>query len=543
MGAFAAALAARLRDDAAASGTRPAGEWVWPSAEYRSDIVRFARIEMGVEFTEQELELVEAVQNHPRVAASGGRKVGKDFAIAIVAIWFYCSFPRARVRFTAVNGEQVRDVFWREVKMRLAESGRCLDCKRLDPGGPRPCPHAHPILEEPATLPKTGLRSEDFREIVGLTASSEEAAAGVSGAYQLNIIDEASDVEEFVFEAVDGNLGGCALGKVIMLSNPTRNVGRFFDAFHEKSSAYKTLYLSSRETPNARAGKLLIPGLATADWIREMVEIYGEESQWVTIHIDGRFVRNPEGTVFSLEAIDASFMRWREAKAESDVLQVGADIAGAGDRADESGFAARRGDKILECYGRTGLDPDSGAHLIEVLGLIAKHRMPGDTIRVAIDREGEQGAKAWHHFEEYLAAKEHEAAFALIGVRASERAQREPHIYERVRDELVASLARWLREGGSMPEDKKIRAQLNAHRWIPQTTGRSRLMSKDDMRKILGRSPDLADALALSVWSPYFLPSTAGGAQDGGSPPAAGGTWAAGEAMDVHHSNEWWRSR
>lgn len=493
------------------------GHWTWPNDEYRDDPVRFCRIEMGVELVDYTIEGAEAIRDHPFVAISGGRKVSKDFLIACLAWWFYCTFPKARVRFTAVTGEQTRDVFWREVRMRWAESGRCVDCKRDDPQGPKPCPHAHPIPEVPADLPATGVRSNDFREMVGLTASSEEAAAGVSGPNQFYIVDEATDVPEFVFEAIDGNIGGCEVARVVYLSNPTRNQGRFFEAFHEKADSYRTLQWSSRNSPNVRAGKVVVPGLATQEWIDKMVEIYGEGSQWVTIHIDGKFVKNLVGTVFSLDAIKASNLRWPHASMASSILEIGIDVAGASDRADESGFAIRRGEKILEVYARHGLDPDSGAHLVEALGLMAKHRQTNDEIVVCIDREGEQGAKVWKTFREYLVA--HDDAFRLIGVRASERAHRDPRSYERVRDELVANLADWMRNGGAIPTDAKVQAELNAFRWRPQPPGRlggrSQLESKDDMRKALGRSPDRADAISLACWSHVRDPSTA---DEGGAP-------------------------
>jgi len=548
MAAVANALAERLRGRAAKLGVRPVGEWVWPSAEYQTDPVRFGRVELGIDVAQVdgELAIVESVRDNRRTAVSGGRKVGKDFALGLLAIWFYCSFPGARVRFTAVTGQQLRDIFWREIRMLLAHAGRCVDCKRKDPNGPKPCPHAHPIPEEPATLPETGLRSPDFREIIGVQASSEEAAAGISGAYQLNIVDEASDVDEFVFEAIDGNLGGCIVGRVVYISNPTRNVGRFYDAFHERSKAFNTIYLSSRETLNVRAGKLVIPGLATREWVQEMEEIYGKDSQWVTIHVDGQFVTNPEGTVFTLEAIDKSFAACdKAADDDGDELQIGLDIAGAGDGSDESGFAARRGRKMLECYALRGLDPDSGAHVVHALGLIAKHRRRNDKIRVVVDREGEQGAKAWRKFGEYLAQKDHEDEFHLIGVRASERAQRQQQVYERTRDELIASLASWMRDGGALPADARLRGELNAFRWVPQVSGRSRLMSKDDMRKILGRSPDRADACSLACWGPMFIAATTetqeGNAADDAWEKAYGGTFREGGSMDVYGSTDWAR--
>jgi phage terminase large subunit len=505
---LAADLAARLREVATAAGAH-GPEWRWPSATYQQDPLGFFEREMGCELWGEQATLVQAVQESPRVAVRGGRKVGKDFVLALLAWWFFESYPGARVRFISVTDEQSRDVFWREVKARWRESGRCLACRKRDPNGPKPCPHAHPIVEQPAELPATGVRAPDGREIVGFTANSAEAAAGVSGPYQLYIVDEASDVPDFIFDAILGNLGGCVVGLLVCLSNPTRNAGAFYKMFHEWSRGYRGVHMSSRRSPNVLAGRIVVPGLATAQWIAEMQDIYGLPSEWITIHVDGDFVRNPEGTVFSIEMIDAAVKRWATTTSAEPVLTIGADIAGASDRSDDSAFAARRGLVVLEVVARRGLDPDTGAHVVEILALLAKHRQKGDRVRVVIDREGEQGIKVWRRLQEFLALPENGEAFELVGVRASARAMRDPKTYQSVRDELAASLKAWLRDGGALPDVRELREDLKAYKWIPQVTGRSKLMPKPDMRLLLGRSPDRGDAVQLCTWEAPPVPPDA----------------------------------
>jgi phage terminase large subunit len=70
-----------------------------------------------------------------------------------------------------------------------------------------------------------------------------------------------------------------------------------------------------------------------------------------------------------------------------------------------------------------------------------------------------------------------------------------------VRHELGVNLAKWLRDGGALPPDAKLTKELNAPKFYQsKQTGRMKVTSKDDLKKLLGRSPDSADAVTLCTW-------------------------------------------
>lgn len=478
----------------------------WPSARYRRDPVGFMRDVLGFDPWEAQRAIadlvLEAIDTHKRVAVSSGHKIGKSTLCAALALWAYCSFPGVRVVLTAKTGRQVDGIIWREIRMLLAQHGRCVECRRANPEGPRPCPHSALIEEEPGTLARTGLVADDFREIKGFTAREAEGVAGVSGPFLVYIVDEASGVPQVIFEAIEGNRAGGAL--VILISNPTRVVGEFFDAHHKKKDRYYlTKTVSSEDTPNARAGRTVIPGLATREWIEEKREEYGERSPFFLVRVKGQFPTAAKGQLFPFEAITTAQERWEEADdlELGGPLYVSADVAGDSGEGDESAFAVRRGQRIIDLIARSGVTVDG--HVVEVLGLIGKHRERNDQIVVVIDREGEAGTKVWKAFRVYL--DEHPGAFVLVGVRASERAQRQPQTYDRVRDELAGNLADWLREGGAIPQDEKLAGELACFRWVDSLNGRAKLLPKREMRVELGRSPDRADAVQLVCWEPRYV--------------------------------------
>ncbi len=486
----------------------------FPCTQYQGDIIGFARDVLGFHpcFTLDELvrirddedargvdehertpclwprqiEILLAAQTARRVAVSSGHKISKSHTAAIVGLWFYACFPDAKVVFSSTTYHQVESILWDEFRRMRYRA------KVTIPGD----------MHE---LARSGLRSEDFRSVRGFTAKEPEAVAGISGKNLKFILDEASGIPDPIHEAVQGNMAGGA--SVLMFGNPTRSVGTFFDAFNAKAEFYTTLRVSSEETPNAITGRRLIPGLATREDVARMREEWGEDSAFYKIRVRGEFVIADDTKPFSLGRLQAAEEAWFDAPAEGR-LHVGVDPAGPGGSGDETGFAVRRGAKVLETYARTGLTEDG--ILTEVRGLLRKHRRDRELDDasmplVTIDREGPVGYKTWlrikTHFE--LGA---DAPVRVLGVRASDRATRRPDLYDRVRDELWGSLEQWLKSGGTIPTDAKLEKELHTIEWSQTLQGRLKATAKDDIRKLLnGRSPDRADALALAVWEPSGL--------------------------------------
>lgn len=485
----------------------------WPSPKYRYKYVEFAHDILGIELwsldpsindpeSGGQVEICQACATHERVAVASGQKIGKTTVEAVVALCDYCSFDDMRVVMTATTGHQVDEVFWRELMIRRTRAGKCVDCLKKDPFDreiPRPCPHSAFIDGDMGQKARTGLKS-GFREIYGLTANEGEALLGISGANMRFIVDEASGVRDAIMRGLDGNRAGGA--SFLMFGNPTKNEGYFFDAFHEKSKFWRTFNISSEHNPNALSGEKLIPGLATRGYIEERKEEWGENSPEYTIKIKGRFAVHEAGCIFSIHAIGEAESRWTETQALGR-LYIGVDPAGASGSGDESCFAPRRGRKLLELETARGLNAD--AHLVRILSIIGRHRIPGEQKPVVvIDREGSIGAELFGLLRDYV--ERNPEAFELVAVRASDGAVRQPQIYDRMRDELAANLEGWLRDGGAIVSDIKLEKELHALQWQQRARdGKLKVTAKDVIRKLLGRSPDRYDALALSCWEPLAL--------------------------------------
>jgi hypothetical protein len=77
--------------------------------------------------------------------------------------------------------------------------------------------------------------------------------------------------------------------------------------------------------------------------------------------------------------------------------------------------------------------------------------------------------------------------------------------YVNKRSEMWARLAQWIKEGGAIPDHLALKSELAAPTYYFDSSGRLGLESKDKIKERLGKSPDIADALALTFAS--FLPA------------------------------------
>lgn len=420
---------------------------------------------------------------------------------ACIALWYFCSFADARVIMTSTTSRQVDQILWRELRMVRARSGRCLACKARDPDGhtiPRPCEHSSLIEGDEGDLARTGLKTPDFREVVGFTAKEGEAVAGISGRHLLYIVDESSGVPDLIFEAIEGNRAGGA--RIVMFGNPTKNEGEFYEAFHSKSNLYTTLRISSEESPNVVQGRNVIPGLATRDWIEEKRVEWGEKSALYLVRVKGQHAVHEAGKLFSLHTISEAEARWPETP-DTGRLFIGLDPAGESGMGDDTCFAVRRGLKLIALRMHSGLNDDQ--HMAHLDALLATYRLARETPVVVVDRDGPIGSKLYVKLRARLDDSKPE--YELVGVKASQRATRQPQFYDRVRDELAANLHLWIRDGGAIYEDTKLEKELHILSWSQRADGRLKVTPKDVIRKALGRSPDRLDALALSVWEPLSL--------------------------------------
>lgn len=483
-----ASLARTLAGALLAEAGRAQGH-AWPSVRYRADPVAFFREVLGIEPWDRQVEIIEAVRDHDRVTVRSGHKVSKSTSAAGLALWFFCSFPDARVVMSSVTSRQVDAILWRELSMRHARA-------RVPIGG------------ELSKLARTGLRSADFREVSGFTAKEAEAVAGISGTHLLYILDEASGIPEAIFEAIEGNRAGGA--RLAMFSNPTKNSGTFYESHTSRRDFYRAIHISSEESPNVRAGREVIPGLATAAWVTEKRAEWGEDSPLYQVRVKGQFPRVEGRKVVQLHLVTEAEERWEETPGDAPAdgrLNVGVDPAALGD--DEAGVVVRRGRKVLAVRAVRLAELELADEVIQV---VRHHRVAHEgSAAVKVDVSGGTGGLG-ARFADILRARVAETAKGELEVFGVDFGPIASDTYPTRRDQLWFGIATWLREGGALPpekladgkwcaaHDKKLSAELIAPGFDLDSRNRAKVEPKEEIAKRLKRSPDRADALALAIY-------------------------------------------
>ena len=477
----------------------------WPSTRWQNDPVGFAETVLGVRIWDREAEFMEAVRDCRHVSVAAGRKVSKDHALACLSLWWWCSFPGAKVLCLAPTRQQIEDVLYLEIRKLHADSGRCIRCKEREAHGPRPCPHSVVLPGQPAVRAQTGLVSADFRSIKGNTAGCEDAMRGFSGDHLLAILDEATGIRDEIDAALLGNLAS-EHTRHVMVSNPTEAHGFFYRSHHEERALFRCLTISSEESPNVREGREVIPGLATSLWLAERAGAWGRGSRLWMANVEGKFPASVKGALFTIDDLQAAEARWADDVLPEGRLFVGVDPAGATHDGDETAICVRRGNRVHEIIvGRAWNEDRILLHVVEALN---KWRRPEDSTRenrptVSVDRDGAIGARtydalrAWRDRE--VEAGSGDGPFSIYGFRGAIAPARMRETFNHARDFAAGVCEAWVKSGGAIPPDVKLEGDLLCLRWVDAANNKQVLVPKTELRELFHKSPDRYDALALSI--------------------------------------------
>lgn len=182
------------------------------------------------------------------------------------------------------------------------------------------------------------------------------------------------------------------------------------------------------------------------------------------------------------EAIDRHY---RESEYKDAPLVFGVDVARFGN--DSTVIFKRRGLVAFEPIIIRKFDS------VQVADIVAMHIDKDKPDAVFIDAG--QGQGVIDHLRRSLGFKVAEIPFGGAAIDDQHYANR--------RIEMWDNMAKWLRQGGAIPPNTMLQADLTAPTY-GYTVGKNLkiLESKDKIKERIGRSPDLADALALTFAAP-----------------------------------------
>lgn len=524
------------------------------------DPVVFFREWLGIDPWPRQEEILRAVAAHSRVAVRSGHKVSKSNSAAGLSLWWAKTQPDARVVLTAPTSRQVEEVLWREIKMlynRAAQRGR--------PIGGRVYSMPDRGISYPDGRQVFGFSTSEADRFSGLSGNIlwiPDEASGVSDAiFEAIEGNRAGGGDIFGGEGTADASGN----KLVLFGNPTRTAGKFYRAFRDpkERELWHRIHISSEEAADYQAeiGRK-VGYLATKGWVNEKKKAWGEQSPLYFVRVKGEFAPRSETALISLQSVERALERWqalvailqRFAPASPDgglveltasegslglylayehartdllfgwqtltedeqkiceslrrPLTLGIDVAQFG--ADASVIAPRRGDFCYPLLVIQSMDgPMLAGKTLEVVRSLrrAVQQSEHDTYvpgymdppkperpKAKFDRIG-NGASAYdaaHH--------NHNDEMEVVGVSVAEKALDE--VSDKLRDQVWAAARDWLEEGGMLPPDDFLQAELLAPDYQITARGKVKVDDKDHIKAKLpeGRSPDRADALCLAVY-------------------------------------------
>jgi hypothetical protein len=435
--------------------------------------VLFVREVLGAKPDEWQEDFLRAYgRGERRISMRACHGPGKTCAIAWAVVHQQvCRFPQKTVATAPTRG-QLFDALFAEVMTwftKLPEVIQQLYTTKSD------------------RIELTAAPDESFFSARTARRESPEALQGVhcDPGYVLLVVDEASGVEEAIFEAAVGSMSQ-ANATSIMASNPTKTSGTFFesqtklkkqDDTDRRPGTWLCFHIGAHNSPRV-----------TPDFISDVAARYGEDSNQYRVRVLGEFPKSDEDTVVPFHLVESARERDIEVPPEArrvwtvDVARFGADISVIMERTQRSAEWAKpfKGLDTMQLTGRIKqmwdeAMPDDRPYeiLVDVIGLGAG----------VVDRLKELG-------------------LPVRGINVSESASMS-EAYINLRAELWFKAREWLeeRQGRINPALHDLCAELVVPRYEYTSNGKIKVESKDSMKKRGHKSPNFADAFVLSFAS------------------------------------------
>jgi len=404
-------------------------------------------------------EALTALCTEDRLAIRSGHGVGKSaFAAWSILWWLYTRSP-SKCAVTAPTAHQLQDILWAE----LATWHRKMPTELKD------------LFELTAT--RFYLKSKpDNAFAVARTATSGEAFQGFHSDNMLFVVDEASGVEEIIYEVGQGAMS--TKGAVsLMLGNPTRTSGYFYEAFHSRRASWWTKRVSCADSTRV-----------DPSFIEEMKGKYGVDSAIYAVRVLGDFPEQSDDAIIALSLCESAIRR--DVEPLEGQPTWGLDVARFGD--DATALAKRQRNVMLEpvkSWRNKSVTQVAGIVIDEYLQTPSSER----PAKILIDSIGVGSGVVDILQDEDLPA---------IGINVAESPSVRAR-YMRLRDELWFKGREWLEARDcKMIDDPDLIGELTAPRYAMTASGKIQVEPKDKTKQRLGGSPDLADAFLLTFASP-----------------------------------------
>jgi hypothetical protein len=312
-------------------------------------------------------------------------------------------------------------------------------------------------------------------ETIGKTLS------GLHAKYLLYIIDESGAIPAAIVKTAEQGLGETlarpgGFAKIVTAGNPITTDGLLYAVANLKD--WHNIKITSDPLDPNRTPRV------DKTWAQLQIDTHGRNDPWVQSYILGDFPDTAINSLLSLKEVeDAMSRHLLETDYNYSQKRLGVDVARGG--LDSTVIFPRQG---LAAFKYTKMH---GAMGNEVAARVLQAKAKWGSEIEFIDDTGGFGSSVIDSLTI--------AGQSPFGVHFSSKALSARYFNKRA--EMWLEMSAWVKRGGALPQCNQLKKELTSVQYYLRN-GKFALEEKDQIKKRLGFSPDIADALALTFAIP-----------------------------------------
>jgi len=431
---------------------------------------------------------------------------------------------------TAATNRQVETIIWgQHIRAPYREAQEMLEYvedawRKIEPRLPKHPPPLTQKWEWTSDWRMLGFKTKEY---------APARMSGYHSKYVFVLVSEASDIQDDAFwHALDG-LMSSGHTRLLEIGNPWDMACQFVQ--HGQDPRYHSITMSNWISPNvltakwARGGKVLTEqelragldpdeiakpgynlkgyeGMCAWDWPWKQLQQYGPDDPFYQIQVKGQPAESGADkpiTVAMIRSAKEILFDQRMMDEETQLCVLAIDPADSG--LDKTGYCYRIGPEVQDIWARSG--DDTGQTAQKIRHGIVVQKMKVDVI--VIDSDG-VGVGVYNRLQEFKDAGDLPEELKLIKIHSSGKpytGQGAEQYFDR-RTEMWGETAKQMRKGEvslAKVNDIDFERQVTAPVW-KLVNGRMKIEKKEETKKRLGQSPDMAVAFvyAFAPWEKGF---------------------------------------